>query len=159
MNMTNPTSEKTTGLDIASPGFFEKVRVLILGLFLFSLTGTGIELLLLEHTEDAWMWTPLILMAGSLLLLASYAFTKAPTVLKGFRVLMLVFVISGFVGTWLHFKGNMEFELEMYPAMAGFELLKETLMGATPALAPGAMIQLGLIGLIFTYKHPLLKKA
>ena len=139
-------------------GILEKARVLMLCIFLFSIAGTGVELVLLEHMEDGWMWTPLVLMGLSLLVLTLYGFIKTPWVLQVFRGLMALFVISGIVGTWLHFQGNVEFELEMYPAMEGFELFGEAMKGATPALAPGAMIQLGLIGLVFTYKHPLLKK-
>jgi hypothetical protein len=50
----------------------------------------------------------------------------------------------------------MEFELETYPSISGLALFKEAMMGATPALAPGTMIELGLIGLAYTYRHPLL---
>jgi hypothetical protein len=55
-----------------------------------------------------------------------------------------------------HYQGNMEFELETYPSISGLALFKEAMMGATPALAPGTMIELGLIGLAYTYRHPLL---
>jgi hypothetical protein len=48
----------------------------------------------------------------------------------------------------------MEFELEMYPSMAGFELVRESMSGATPALAPGTMLVLALIGLTYSYRHP-----
>jgi hypothetical protein len=50
-----------------------------------------------------------------------------------------------------------EFELEMYPSMRGFELVAKTMTGATPVLAPGTMALLGLIGLSYTYKHPSLE--
>ncbi len=136
----------------------EKLRVFILVVFLFGLIGTGTELILLDHMEDTWMWTPLVLMGASLIVIAVYGILRTPWVLQAFRGVMFLFVISGMVGTWLHYKGNVEFELEMYPALAGMELFWESMTGATPALAPGAMIQLGLIGLLFTFKHPLLKK-
>jgi len=42
--------------------------------------------------------------------------------------------------------------------MEGFELFKESMMGATPALAPGMMAHLGLLGLALTYRHPLLAR-
>jgi hypothetical protein len=35
----------------------------------------------------------------------------------------------------------------MYPAMAGVELVRKPLTGATPVLAPGSMALLGLVGL------------
>jgi hypothetical protein len=31
-------------------------------------------------------------------------------------------------------------------------------MGATPLLAPGIMLQLGLVGLLFTFRHPALAR-
>ena len=63
-------------------------------------------------------------------------------------------VVSGAVGVWLHYRGNVEFELEMYPSMQGIELVQKTLTGATPVLAPGSMTLLGLIGLTHSYRHP-----
>jgi hypothetical protein len=38
--------------------------------------------------------------------------------------------------------------------MAGFELIWNSLTGATPALAPGSLIPLGLVGLIAVHRHP-----
>ena len=70
---------------------------------------------------------------------------------------MVLCVVSGFLGVLLHYRGNVEFELEMYPDLSGWKLLKESMMGATPALAPGAMIQVGLVGLAWTFRHPALQ--
>jgi hypothetical protein len=46
----------------------------------------------------------------------------------------------------------------MYPSRSGFELFREAMMGATPALAPGSMIQIALIGLAYSYRHPRLSR-
>ena len=67
---------------------------------------------------------------------------------------MLLFVAAGIVGVYLHYQSNVEFELEMNPAAAGWELIRESLTGAMPALAPGTMVHLGLIGLLYTWRHP-----
>jgi hypothetical protein len=40
--------------------------------------------------------------------------------------------------------------------MKGMDLLSKAMTGAAPALAPGAMIQLGLLGLVYTFRHPAL---
>jgi len=40
------------------------------------------------------------------------------------------------------------------PSLGGSELYMKALMGATPLLAPGTMIQLGLVGLAFAFRHP-----
>jgi hypothetical protein len=70
---------------------------------------------------------------------------------------MVLFVVSGALGLLLHFKGNVTFELEMEPSVSGWPLIWAALRGATPALAPGTMVQLGLIGLAYTYHHPALR--
>lgn len=56
-------------------------------------------------------------------------------------------------------QGNVEFELEMYPDLSGWKLFRDSMMGATPALAPGAMVQIGLVGLAWTFRHPAFKPA
>ena len=60
-------------------------------------------------------------------------------------------VAGGIVGLILHYRGNVEFELEMHPAASGLALFWESVRSATPALAPAAMIQLGLLGLVYAY--------
>ena len=64
-------------------------------------------------------------------------------------VVMTLFVASGTIGVFLHYRGNVEFELEMVPALGGLLLFQEAMTGATPVLAPGAMVQLGLLGLVY----------
>jgi hypothetical protein len=54
------------------------------------------------------------------------------------------------VGLVLHYLGNVEFEKERDATLRGLPLLWASLTGATPALAPGAMILLGLIGYALT---------
>jgi hypothetical protein len=68
------------------------------------------------------------------------------------RLLMLLFVLSGLVGLALHYKGNVEFEREMYPTLAGWQLFKQAMTGATPALAPGTMSLFGLLGWLYTFR-------
>lgn len=119
-----------------------------------SLVGTLAELLLLEHFEDAWQWAPIALLAAALLTLGWHALERGPLSLNVLRGLMVLCLVSGFVGLLLHYRGNVEFELEMYPDLSGWKLFKDAMMGATPALAPGAMVQLGLVGLAWTFRHP-----
>ena len=65
---------------------------------------------------------------------------------------MLLFVLSGLVGIYLHLRANIEFELEMYPSLAGVELVREAFTGALPTIAPATMTHLGLLGLASTYR-------
>ena len=132
------------------------LRTLLLITLLVSVTGTLVELLLLEHFEDAWQWAPIALLGAALVTLAWHALERGPTSLNVLRGLMVLCMASGFVGLLLHYKGNVEFELEMYPDLSGWKLFKDSMMGATPALAPGAMMQIGLVGLAWTFRHPAL---
>ena len=118
------------------------------------LAGTGAELLLLQHYEDAWQAAPLVLIALALGILAWHAVGRGAASVYVLRVLMAIFLASGAIGAWFHYRANAEFEREMDPSLAGMALLKESMSGATPALAPGTMIELGLIGLVYTYRHP-----
>ena len=43
-------------------GTVTALRGTLLVLFIVGSVGTGVELLLLGHTEDTWQWTPLVLM-------------------------------------------------------------------------------------------------
>jgi hypothetical protein len=64
---------------------------------------------------------------------------------------MALCVVSGLVGLGQHYAGNREFELEMHPSRGGLELVWESLAGATPTLAPAAMVHLGLLGLLYAW--------
>ena len=133
------------------------IRVSLLALFAFGVVGSGVELLLLEHTEDAWQLSPLILMGLSLVAMVWLATDQRPVSVRVFQIMMLLHVASGLIGLYLHYRGNVEFELEMYPGLSGMELFWEALKGATPSLAPGTMLVLGLLGLLYTFRHPALR--
>jgi len=135
------------------------VRVFLLGLFLFGAIGTGIELLLLDHTEKLWQRLPVVLLLVAVPAAGWCALARGRLSMRIFQGIMMAFVLSGLAGLWLHYSGNMEFELEMYPSLGGLELFKKAIRGATPALAPGTMIQLGLLGLAYTFRHPALQAA
>ena len=133
------------------------LRKLLLITLLVSLVGTTAELVLLEHFEDVWQWVPIAIMTAALLTLGWHALERGPKSLNVLRALMVLSLASGFVGLLLHYQGTVEIELEMYPDLAGWQLFKDSMMGATPALAPGAMMQIGLIGLAWTFRHPAFK--
>jgi hypothetical protein len=69
---------------------------------------------------------------------------------------MALCVVAGAVGVWLHYRGNVEWELERDASLGGVRLFWEAIRGATPALAPGALSQLGLLGLAYAHRHPAL---
>jgi hypothetical protein len=124
----------------------------VLGLILvLAMGGTLIELLLIEHFEDTWQLVPLVLLALGLAALGWHSFAWTRMATRAFRALMMVFVLAGFIGVYLHYDGNVEFELEQNPNATRWGLFREAMMGATPALSPGVMIQIGLIGLLYAF--------
>ncbi len=132
----------------------KRIRPLLLWLFLLGALGAGSELVLLGHYEAFWQRAPLMLIGLSLALLTIRLFVKNARLLRAFQCCMALFVASGAVGSWLHYQSNLEFELEMNPSAAGWALIFEALQGAMPALAPGTMAYLGLVGLLYAWKHP-----
>lgn len=119
---------------------------LLLAIFFFGSIGVGVELLLIEHFEDLNQLIPLGLIVLSLAVTGWYVRSPTTASLQTFRATMVAMAASGVLGQYLHFIGNMEFETERDPAIAGFRLFRESMMGATPALAPGTMVLLALIG-------------
>ncbi len=130
------------------------LRWFLMAILLMGLLGTGVELLLLEHTEGFWQWVPLLLIVIGLIVLSWGMLYPGRPNLRVLQGTMILFVLGGLVGFILHYQGNAEFELEMYPSLKGMELFWEAIQGATPTLAPGTLIQLGLLGLVYTHRHP-----
>jgi hypothetical protein len=130
------------------------LRQLLLAVILVGMVGLEIELALLRHADSVTQWIPHVaLMIGVVVTLAIYV-RPGPVTLRTFQVVMLIFVVVGALGVYLHLAGNVEFALERNPSLSGAALIWKTLRGATPALAPGAIAQLGLLGLLYTYGHP-----
>lgn len=122
--------------------------LLVLGI---GLVGTETELVLLEHYEDLWQCVPLVLVAAAGGLLVLHWRRSDGMSRHALTVLMLVFVVAGLAGVALHFRGAAEFQLETDPALGRWDLLKRVITSkAPPLLAPGVMLQLGLIGLAYT---------
>jgi hypothetical protein len=132
------------------------IRRGLLAIFLIAVIGTTAELLLLEHFDSAAQFIPLVLMVLSLLVLGWHALSPGERSLRAFRIMMFLFIAGGVVGLYMHYNGNRLFELSVTPEMRGVSLFWKAMTGATPALAPGSMIQIGLVGLAFTFRHPLL---
>jgi hypothetical protein len=153
-DLAGPTS---SAVDRADP-ISRPVRMALLAILAIGVAGTGIELLLLKHTEDWWQWAPIVMLAVALVVSVAVAVAPVAAWVRTLQLLMLLFVVTGIVGTWLHYAGNVEWELERMASLSGMELFRAAMMGATPALAPGTMVQLGLIGLLYTYRHPALAR-
>jgi hypothetical protein len=130
------------------------IRAILLLALTAGMLGTGAELLFLGHYEDWWQIVPVALIALALLIIAWHLLHRSPLPLRVFQGLMVLFAASGIAGIILHYLGNVEWERELKPGIAGLQLVWGALTGATPALAPGQMLQLALVGLAYTFRHP-----
>ena len=137
----------------------ELVRRAVMAILVVGLAGTVVELVLLKHTDGFWQWIPLALLGLSLLVLAWYGISRGAAALRAHRAVMVLFVLSGGVGAIQHFRGNIAYEKDSDPSLSGMALYRRALSGSTPSLAPGTMIQLGLLGLLFAFRHPRLARS
>ncbi|WP_115463068.1 hypothetical protein [Winogradskyella aurantiaca] len=126
-----------------------RVKKIVLTALLFITFGTVLELYLLDHYEDTKQLIPIICIGAMLLLMMVLAFRPSNVISKLFQFMLLITAFSGIYGTYLHLMANYEFELEMTPSASGWTLFKESLSGALPALAPGSMVILALIGYVY----------
>ena len=134
------------------------IRALLLMIFIVGAVGSGAELLLLNHFETALQWIPLLLIFLSFVVLGWHGVQRSPGSTRAIQGAMLAFMAAGLAGFYFHYQGSAEFKLESNPSLAGWQLFWEAIRSkAPPALAPGVMIELGLIGLAYTYRHPALR--
>ena len=128
----------------------------ILALLAFGSVGLIGELILLEHYTERFQFVPLLLLSLTVISIVWHWMDGGKRSLRAFQVVMLLLIIAGSVGVFLHFGSNLEFERELNPDSAGLEFWIEVLRGATPTLAPGTLVQFGLLGLLYGYRHPAL---
>jgi hypothetical protein len=125
---------------------------MLLAILLLGLIGTCTELLLLNHMEDLRQWIPLGLIGAGLIVLVWHALTASVASARATRWIMVGFLAAGLAGIYFHYQGSVEFKLESNPALAGWALFRAAISAeAPPFLAPGEMIQLGLLGLVYSY--------
>ena len=130
------------------------VRRMLGAILLLGMSGTGVELLLIEHHEGFEQLIPLVLLASGLAGVGWHMVAPSPTSGTAVRGLMLLFLAAGLAGVYYHLTANLEFQRETDPALRGGALFWKALHATVPpAFAPGVMVQLGLVGLAYTYRH------
>ena len=138
----------SSAIDESAQVPLRRLQQLLLVLLAAGISGLELELVLLEHTESVWQWMPLVLLGAGLITTIAMLARPNRAMRLAFRAAMALLVIVGLLGVYLHFQGNIEFAREHDPAIKGLALIWESLRGATPSLAPGAMAQLGVLGLL-----------
>jgi hypothetical protein len=133
----------------------DAARRILMTILVLGIAGICLELWLMAHTEDVYQLIPLWLGAAGILTAVVLVARPSVGTVRLFQAVMGLFLLSGVVGMVLHFQVNIEFQQEMDAALSGLALYRKAILAKSPpALAPGAMIQLGLIGLAYTFRHP-----
>ena len=133
------------------------LRRLLRWLLLFELAALGVELTLLQHYEDPWQFVPLVLIGAALVLLIWHSMDRSAVPLRLWRATMVCCLAAGALGIVLHYRSNLAIQLDADPHQPGWQLFTRILHSeAPPALAPGAMAQIGLLGLVYAYRFPAL---
>ncbi|HEX6062970.1 MAG TPA: hypothetical protein VFZ04_02065, partial [Longimicrobiales bacterium] len=110
------------------------------------------ELVLLEHYEEWQQLIPIVLLGAALLSTVLFWLVPRRAALTLFRTVMVLCFASALLGLYFHYQANVEFVLERHPEYRGWQLFKEAMTGGMPALAPGTMAQLALMGLAATLR-------
>ena len=128
------------------------ITAVILGVLLLGFGGLLAELALVAHFEDLAQWIPIGLLAAGLVVLAVDLGLARGWTLRLVQLTMVLMVAAGGLGIYFHFHGSREFQLEMDPQMRGTTLVWHVLRAKSPpTLAPGSMVQLGILGLGYAY--------
>lgn len=144
-----------TGPSDASPA----LRGLALALTAFGLVATTVDLVFLEHYEETPMLIPIGVNVLALAAIVLHAIAGSKGTVRILQVAMGLLVVTSLIGVMLHYRGSLEFQIDMDPTLSASELFWKVMhMKAPPTLAPGALAQLGLLGLIATYRHPALRR-
>jgi uncharacterized membrane protein len=137
----------------------ELLRHWILGILMLGLLGTVTELVLLEHYEQPLQFVPLVLIVAAIAVLFWELRRRDMASRRAMQMVMALFVLAGFAGFVAHFQGSAEYQLELNPEMSNWELLEKILRAkAPPLLAPGMMLQLGLLGLAYVFSDSRFRK-
>lgn len=135
------------------------LRRLLLAVIVLGLFGTSLDLVLLAHYEDSLQLVPLVVIALALAVIAGHLVRGGAGTVWALRGVMGIMLAAGALGAALHYRGSLEFQIEMDPTLSGWDLFTKVLHAkAPPTLAPGVMAQLGLLGLVYTYRHPALNR-
>lgn len=132
----------------------QAVRRFLLAILAIGMTGTAVELLLLKHDEELVQFVPLVAIGLGLAAMAWHLVRASRASLLALQVVMGLFLVAGLAGVFFHFRANLQYQREFDATLQGRALIWQALQAKVPpALAPGVLVQLGLIGLAYTYRQ------
>ncbi len=141
-------------LEVTEPHTAFVLRHVALALALLAALLTPVELVFAKHYAQPTMLIPFALVLLSVVGILGVLLNPSRQTLRLFRWVMGLLFIGSAIGVFFHLRGNLAVARDIDPTLSGLKLLWEVLTGAAPALAPGLLAQVGLLGLAYTYQHP-----
>ena len=128
-----------------------RLRTFLRALAAALLAGTIVELILAGHTESLMQWVPFVLCGLGLLTLAADWLRSTRGTASALRAVMAVIACGSLLGVSQHFLGNRDFAREMNPQAGAGTILRRSLTGADPLLAPGILAVAAAIAIASTF--------
>lgn len=141
---------------VRSPASAKALRRIVLTILLFSMVGAFLDLFMIEHYGEWRQQIPLLLFGFTILTLFGHALLQSKWMVRLVQCSMILLAAGGILGLIFHYQVSAAFQLEMNESMPWWRVARHVLRAtAPPALAPMAMVQMGLIGVACMFRHPL----
>lgn len=134
-----------------------RIRIFLLWFSIFLFAGTLFELLFLHHTRELQV-VPFFLIPLGILLAVWILAKPSSRVVKIVRIGMIIVMLGGIFGMFVHVFGNLEGVIEGGQSATFSEIMQMSFGGRNPLLAPGTLAIAAIVALTALYKHPAEKK-
>jgi hypothetical protein len=136
----------------------KRLRTFLFAMAIFLFTGTVVELIFQEHTEEPLQFIPFILCGLGVVTVALVLWRPTRGTLTALRGVMLLAIVGSALGVIIHLTANLKFAREIQPGATAAQLVTKTVHGASPLLAPGMLAVAAALAFAATYYHPVLGK-
>jgi hypothetical protein len=138
------------------------IRRGVLAVLVFGCVGLIGELVLLEHYGELTQLPPLVLCTAMTLAVVAHWIGGGAKSVRALQVVALLMVLAGAMGVYFHSADNLDNAKrdaeEFSEPTSGSAFWMTVVKGEAPTLAPGTLIQFGLLALLYAYRHPSLKR-
>jgi len=138
------------------PDAIAVIRKILLVMLVASLLGTAAELVTIGHVKPIVQLLPILVLGLSTGAIAAYGISKSGKAIRVLQSAMVLCIVSGFLGIFVHIGVSASEAKSKDKTLEGMKLVRVAITGVAPPLAPAILIQIGLVGLAYSYKHPAL---
>lgn len=135
----------------------KRIRFVLLVLAGFICLTTALELYLAEHFRSYVQLIPFVLAGLGFVGVLVVLIKANKGTLRALRIIMMIVVLGSLFGIFEHTKHNFEFHLEIRPNAQASDVSFAAVRGPNPLLAPSILAFAGVLALLATYYHPVLR--